>query len=432
MPRILISDALAGPGLDLLQAEAQVTIAPGLNGAELLSAVREHDALVVRSATKVTAEVLGAGGRLRVVGRAGVGVDNIDVDEATRRGIVVVNSAGASTIAVAEHAFALILALARNVAPASAAVARGEWSPGTFLGTELHGKVLGIVGLGRIGTQVARRARAFEMRVLAHDPYVSPALAAAYPPHDAAVTVFRAGRCEEARAAYARELHAALAAKRVLFFSMEMPAQQIAERLISMGSGVPLTKITRGSITATDAERIIAVARGDTGSGHVFVDDTPDQPAARIMALTRRAVRRWGADLVVVDYLQLMRPENPDENRTQQVGLMARRIKQLARECGVPVVCLCQLNRQVENRPGASKPRLADLRESGEIEAHADAVLLLSPQPNQDEQNEVWLIDATVAKNRHGPVGEVTLAYRRPCVRFENYIRGGESDRYAA
>ncbi|NCA14782.1 MAG: phosphoglycerate dehydrogenase, partial [Proteobacteria bacterium] len=179
MPRILISDALAGPGLDLLQAEAQVTIAPGLNGAELLSAVREHDALVVRSATKVTAEVLGAGGRLRVVGRAGVGVDNIDVDEATRRGIVVVNSAGASTIAVAEHAFALMLALARNVAPASAAVARGEWSPGAFIGTELHGKVLGIVGLGRIGTQVARRARAFEMRVLAHDPFVSPALAAA-------------------------------------------------------------------------------------------------------------------------------------------------------------------------------------------------------------------------------------------------------------
>ena len=179
MPRILISDALAGPGLDLLQAEAEVTIAPGLNGAELLSAVREHDALVVRSATKVTAEVLAVGTRLRVVGRAGVGVDNIDVDEATRRGIVVVNSAGASTIAVAEHAFALMLALARNVAPASAAVARGEWSPGTFIGTELHGKVLGIVGLGRIGTQVARRARAFEMRVLAHDPFVSPALAAA-------------------------------------------------------------------------------------------------------------------------------------------------------------------------------------------------------------------------------------------------------------
>ena len=179
MPRILISDALAGPGLDLLQAEAQVTIAPGLNGAELLSAVREHDALVVRSATKVTAEVLAVGTRLRVVGRAGVGVDNIDVDEATRRGIVVVNSAGASTIAVAEHASALMLALARNVAPASAAVARGEWSPGAFIGTELHGKVLGIVGLGRIGTQVARRARAFEMRVLAHDPFVSPALAAA-------------------------------------------------------------------------------------------------------------------------------------------------------------------------------------------------------------------------------------------------------------
>ncbi len=179
MPRILVSDPLAGPGLELLQAGADVTVAPGLAGEALLEAVREHDALVVRSATKVTREVLEAGARLRVVGRAGVGVDNIDVEAATRRGIVVVNSAGASTIAVAEHAFALMLALARNVAPASASVARGEWVPGTYVGTELHGKVLGIVGLGRIGSQVARRARAFEMRVVTHDPFVSPALAAA-------------------------------------------------------------------------------------------------------------------------------------------------------------------------------------------------------------------------------------------------------------
>lgn len=215
--------------------------------------------------------------------------------------------------------------------------------------------------------------------------------------------------------------NAASAGFPVLFFSMEMPARQICERLLSTSAGVPLTKITRGAVSPRDAERLVAVRHGETGANLVYVDDTSDQPGARIMAVTRRAVRRHHIGLVVVDYLQLMRPENPDENRTQQVGLMARRIKQLARECNVPVVCLCQLNRQVENRPGGSKPRLADLRESGEIEAHADAVVLLSPQPGQADENEVWLIDATVAKNRHGPVGEVTLAYRRPCVRFENY-----------
>lgn len=217
-----------------------------------------------------------------------------------------------------------------------------------------------------------------------------------------------------------------------LFFSMEMPRKQIAERILSTSAGVPLTKITRGSVSASEAGRLASVAMGETGAQRVYVDDTPDQPAARLMALARRAVRRWGVGLVVVDYLQLMRPENADENRTQQVGMMARRLKQLARECNVPVVCLCQLNRQVENRPGGSKPRLADLRESGEIEAHADSVILLSPQPNQSDGDDVWLIDATIAKNRHGPVGDVTLAYRRSCVRFENVARGYESDRYAA
>jgi D-3-phosphoglycerate dehydrogenase len=179
MPRILISDPLAGPGLHLLQAEADVTVATGLTQDALIEAVPEFDALVVRSATKVTTDVLAAGTRLRVVGRAGVGVDNIDVDEATRRGIVVVNSAGASTIAVAEHAFALLLALARNIVPATRAVTCGDWKPSALLGTELHGKVLGVVGLGRIGIEVARRARAFEMRVVAHDPFVSPAVAGA-------------------------------------------------------------------------------------------------------------------------------------------------------------------------------------------------------------------------------------------------------------
>ena len=177
MSRILLADTLAGEGLEILQAEADVTVRTGMAPQELIDIVGDFDALVVRSATKVTRTILEAGTRLRVVGRAGVGVDNIDVDEATRRGVVVVNSAGASTIAVAEHTLALMLAHARNIGPASASVGRGEWTPSSFVGVELRDKVVGIVGLGRIGTQVARRARAFEMRVLAHDPFVSSAVA---------------------------------------------------------------------------------------------------------------------------------------------------------------------------------------------------------------------------------------------------------------
>jgi D-3-phosphoglycerate dehydrogenase len=172
-PRILVADPLAEAGLEILRGAAQVTVRPGLSPAQLLETVGDYDALVVRSATKVTRDVLEAGRCLRVVARAGVGVDNIDVEEATRRGIVVVNSAGGSTFAATEHTFALLLALARNVPQAMQSLQRGAWTPAKFVGVELRGKTLGIVGLGRIGTQVARRALAFEMRVIATDPFIS-------------------------------------------------------------------------------------------------------------------------------------------------------------------------------------------------------------------------------------------------------------------
>src|SRR5262245_1387343 len=172
-PRILVADALAEAGVEILRSEAGVTVETGMPPARLLETIKDFDALVVRSATRVTRDVLEAGRSLRVVARAGVGVDNIDVEEATRRGIVVVNSAGGSTFAATEHVFALLLALARNVPQAMGSLRRGEWTPGKFVGTELRGKTLGVVGLGRIGTQVARRALAFEMRVLATDPFIS-------------------------------------------------------------------------------------------------------------------------------------------------------------------------------------------------------------------------------------------------------------------
>jgi D-3-phosphoglycerate dehydrogenase len=171
--KILVTEKIDEAGLELLRREAQVDVCLGLTPAQLLEVISEYDALLVRSATKVTAEVLAAGTRLKVVGRAGVGYDNIDVDAATQRGIVVVNARGASSIAVAEHTMALMLALARHIPQAYTSLRRGEWRRGDFVGVELRDKTLGLIGLGRIGAEVAKRAIAFEMRVLAYDPFVS-------------------------------------------------------------------------------------------------------------------------------------------------------------------------------------------------------------------------------------------------------------------
>ncbi len=150
----------------------------GLAEADLCARVADVDALVVRSETKVTARVLAAGKRLQVVGRAGVGVDNIDVEAATRCGVYVVNAPTGNIVAAAEHALAILLALLRNVPAADRSVRAGEWKRGTFIGRELRGKTLGIVGLGRVGFEVAKRAAAFEARILAHDPYATEAKAA--------------------------------------------------------------------------------------------------------------------------------------------------------------------------------------------------------------------------------------------------------------
>jgi D-3-phosphoglycerate dehydrogenase len=177
--RVLVAEPISEAGIRLLQAEHEVTVRK-VSPAELLEIIGEYDALITRSETKVTAEVLARGTRLKVVGRAGVGVDNIDVEAATERGVVVVNVPGANTLSTAEHAFGLLIALARHIPQAHHALAReGRWDRKTYVGTELYGKTLGIIGLGRIGSEVAIRARAFGMKVLAYDPYVTPARAEA-------------------------------------------------------------------------------------------------------------------------------------------------------------------------------------------------------------------------------------------------------------
>lgn len=179
MARILVADTLAQKGIDMLSRAHEVTVRTGLKEDELVAAVADVDALVVRSATQVTERVIEAAGQLQVIARAGVGVDNIDVDAATRRGVIVVNAPLANTMSAAEHTFALMLAVARHVPQAHASLQAGRWDRNKYMGIELAGRTLGIIGLGRIGTEVTHRARGFQMRVVAYDPFVSPERAAA-------------------------------------------------------------------------------------------------------------------------------------------------------------------------------------------------------------------------------------------------------------
>jgi D-3-phosphoglycerate dehydrogenase / 2-oxoglutarate reductase len=185
MPRVLISDKLEASGVEVLQkagieVDNRPQLGKGENKAELFAAVAQADALIVRSDTKVTAELLEHAGKLRAVVRAGVGVDTIDVAAATRKGIVVMNTPGGNTVSTAEQTLTLMMSMARHTPAADASVKAGKWERGKFLGTQLAGKTLGIVGLGRIGREVARRAIAFDMKVLGYDPILAPERAAQF------------------------------------------------------------------------------------------------------------------------------------------------------------------------------------------------------------------------------------------------------------
>ena len=173
--RILVSDAIAAQGLDLLRKATglQVDYRPDLSADDLKACIGEYEGWIVRSRTKVTPEVLAGASRLRVIGRAGIGVDNIDVATATAAGVVVMNTPEGNTNTAAEHTIAMLLALARNVAPADAAMKRGEWDRERFVGVEIVGKTLGVIGLGRVGALVAKKAQGLGMITMAYDPFVS-------------------------------------------------------------------------------------------------------------------------------------------------------------------------------------------------------------------------------------------------------------------
>ncbi len=180
MAKVLVTDTIAREGLEILERSPglEVVYQPGLSPGDLLEAIRDADALVIRSGTKVTGDVIAAAECLRVVGRAGIGVDNVDVPAATARGVVVMNTPGGNNVTTAEHAIALLIALARHVPQATASMKRGEWEKKRFMGMELYNRTLGVVGLGNIGRIVADRGRGLGMKVIAHDPFLSEEVAA--------------------------------------------------------------------------------------------------------------------------------------------------------------------------------------------------------------------------------------------------------------
>ncbi len=197
-----------------------------------------------------------------------------------------------------------------------------------------------------------------------------------------------------------------------LIFSLEMDADEIVQRAMAIRSGVPLTKIMNATSLGADDYDSMATAKG---FGQVYIDDSPTLKASSIGSVTRLAVRKHGVKLVIVDYLQLLTPENHRDPRHLQVGSDTRRLKQLARLCNLPVICLCQLNREIDD---TAEPTISQLRDSGEIEQNADVVMLLWREKD-DQASSLQRINCKIAKQRAGTTGKLVFHYRRPCVRFE-------------
>ncbi|WP_414470478.1 phosphoglycerate dehydrogenase [Methanobacterium sp. ACI-7] len=171
--KVIIADQINEKGIEDLKEVAEVVVDTAITQEELINKIKDFDAIIVRSRTKVTRDVIEAAEKLKIIARAGVGVDNVDVEAATEKGIMVVNAPESTSITVAEHAFGLIMSLARKISIADKSVKEGKWEKGRFMGMELYGKTLGIIGMGRIGTQVAIRAKAFGMDIMVYDPYIT-------------------------------------------------------------------------------------------------------------------------------------------------------------------------------------------------------------------------------------------------------------------
>lgn len=260
--KIVIAEKVSANAVQLLKAEPDWTVVtPEQLDGKLASALADADALIVRSAVDVTAEVLQSAKKMRVIGRAGVGVDNIDLDAATKAGIAVMNTPGANAVAVAEHTLALMLALARNLTRADATTRAGKWEKKSLQGTELRGKVLGIVGLGRIGLEVARRAKAFDMKIIAHDPFVAASVA----------------RAQEIQLAELNEVYAAADYLSLHVGLTPQTTRMIDEKaLAKMKRGVRIINCARGELVDEAALAAALASKQVSGAAlDVFTEEPP-------------------------------------------------------------------------------------------------------------------------------------------------------------
>ncbi len=265
-PKVLVADPIAQRGIDELSNGGllDVTVKLGLKPDELLAIIGEFHGLVVRSETKATAKVIEAATNLKVIGRAGVGVDNVDVDAATKRGIIVMNTPGGNTISTAEHAFSLMVSTARNIPQADASVKSGKWDRKTFVGVELYNKTLAILGMGRIGTEIARRAIAFGMRVLAYDPYLS------------------ASRARSLQVELIETLDAII--PEADFITMHMPLTAETKYMLNAGrlaktkKGVRIVNCARGGLI-DEAALVVALKSGQVAAAALDVFETEPLPA---------------------------------------------------------------------------------------------------------------------------------------------------------
>jgi len=272
MIKILISDPLSEEGLKILRdiPEFEVDVKTDLKPDVLRQIIGEYQALIVRSATKVTKDLIGEAKKLKVVGRAGVGLDNVDLEAATRKGVIVMNTPAGNTISTAEHTMSMILALSRNIPQANASMKRGEWKRSKFMGVELYNKVLGIVGLGRIGSEVAKRAFSFGMKVLAFDPFLSREVA-------------------EGLGVEVVELKELL--ERAEYITVHTPLTEETKHIISakefamMKNGVRLVNCARGGII-DEAALAVAVKEGKViGAALDVFEKEPPDPNSELIKL---------------------------------------------------------------------------------------------------------------------------------------------------
>ncbi|AOS65323.1 phosphoglycerate dehydrogenase [Actinoalloteichus hymeniacidonis] len=322
-PVALIAEKLAPSAVEVFGDEVEIRHVDGTDRPALLAAVAEADALLVRSATKVDAEVLGAGNRLKVVARAGVGLDNVDVPAATERGVMVVNAPTSNIVSAAEHAVALLLSVARHIPAADASLRAGAWKRSSFSGVELRGKTVGVVGLGKIGQLFAQRIGAFETKLIAYDPYVSPALAAQ-------LGIELVDLDELLSRADAISIH--------LPKTPETKGLIGAEQLAKTKRGVLLVNAARGGLV-DEAALAEAVASGQVGGAGVDVyatEPTTESPlfeqprvvaTPHLGASTAEAQDRAGTDVARSVLLALRGDFVPDAVNVQTAGVVGEQVR---------------------------------------------------------------------------------------------------------